>query len=77
MDDQDKNAEVQLNFLQVEEEVRIIENHIKSLDETNDRLIERYGSGGRPAWVGEEIGINMAHIQNHRARIEELKNGKQ
>ena len=32
----------------------------------------RYGTSIRPDWVGEDIGISMAHIQSYEAELREL-----
>ena len=33
----------------------------------------RYGTSIRPDWVGEDIGISMAHIQSYEAELRELE----
>ncbi len=57
----------------IEREISDLEIFIRLKQDDIDSLIARYGDGVRPAWVGEEIGIDMANIQYARSQIEKLK----
>lgn len=53
-------------------------DEVKSLLEVRtrayDSLLERYGTGVRPAWVGEELSHHGAGIRACLAEIERLEN---
>jgi hypothetical protein len=57
----------------IEREISDLELFIRLKQDDIDSLIACYGDGVRPAWVGEEIGIDMANIQYARSQIEKLK----
>ena len=61
----------------MEEEIKAFEDRIKCLEESNAEYKRRYGTGVRPAWVGEEIGINMMYIDIAKRKIAELKGESQ
>lgn len=43
------------------------------LEQSNIAGLEaRYGTGVRPAWVGEDIGISHARIDQHKRELAEL-----
>lgn len=46
---------------------------VEDLKRQNEELIARYGEGIRPAWVGEEIGINWAYIKRYEREIAETE----
>jgi hypothetical protein len=60
----------------MEEQIKAFEDRIKSLEESNAEYKRRYGTGTRPAWVGEEIGINMMYIDIAKQQIAALKGEK-
>jgi hypothetical protein len=51
----------------MEDEIKMFEERIESLEKSNAEYRARYGTGTRPAWVGEEIGINMMYIDIAKA----------
>ena len=57
----------------IEREISDLEIFIRLKQDDIDRLIARYGDGVRPAWVGEDIGMDMANIRYARSQIEKLK----
>ena len=57
----------------IEREISDLEIFIRLKQYDIDRLIARYGDGVRPAWVGEDIGMDMANIRYARSQIEKLK----
>lgn len=57
----------------MENEIKELEDRIARLEEENAQLRTRYGSGVRPAWVGEEIGINGMYIDIAKEQIAKLK----
>jgi len=57
----------------IEREISDLEIFIRLKQDDIDRLIARYGDGVRPAWVGEDIGMDMGNIQYARSQIEKLK----
>jgi tetrahydromethanopterin S-methyltransferase subunit G len=57
----------------MENEIEIIEDRIERLQKTNAEYQQRYGTGTRPSWVGEEIGINLMYIDIARQQIAALK----
>lgn len=57
----------------MEEEIKVLEERIERLEENNAEYKRRYGTGVRPAWVGEEIGINMMYIDIAKQQIAALK----
>ena len=57
----------------MENEIEILEDRIARLEKSNAEYRARYGTGVRPAWVGEEIGINMMYIEIAKQQIAALK----
>ena len=57
----------------IEREIGDLERYIQRKQEGIDNLIARYGDGVRPAWVGEDIGMDMGNIRYARSQIEKLK----
>ena len=57
----------------MEDEIKELEDRIARLEQSNAEYRQRYGTGTRPAWVGEEIGINMMYIEIARDQIAKLK----
>lgn len=57
----------------MEDEIKMIEDRIERLEQSNAEYRARYGTGTRPAWVGEEIGINMMYIDIAKKQIAKLK----
>ena len=57
----------------MEDEIKELEDRIARLEQSNAEYRQRYGTGSRPAWVGEEIGINMMYIEIARDQIAKLK----
>jgi tetrahydromethanopterin S-methyltransferase subunit G len=57
----------------MENEIEELNDRIARLEETNAEYRQRYGTGTRPAWVGEEIGINMMYIEIAKRQIAALK----
>jgi tetrahydromethanopterin S-methyltransferase subunit G len=57
----------------MENEIEELNDRIARLEETNAEYRQRYGTGTRPAWVGEEIGINMMYIDIAKRQIAALK----
>ena len=57
-----------------EVEIAYHESAIERLEGENRSLEDRY-QGVRPSWVSGDIGYNDMLIRNHKAQIEELKNG--
>jgi tetrahydromethanopterin S-methyltransferase subunit G len=57
----------------MENEIEELNDRIARLEETNAEYRQRYGTGTRPAWVGEEIGINMMYIEIAKRQMAALK----
>ena len=57
----------------MEDEIKMIEDRIARLENSNAEYRQRYGTGTRPAWVGEEIGINMMYIEIAKRQMAALK----
>ena len=57
----------------MEDEIKELESRIERLEEVNATYRSQYGTGTRPAWVGEEIGINMMYIDIAKRQIAALK----
>ena len=57
----------------MEDEIKMIEDRIARLEASNAEYRQRYGTGTRPAWVSEEIGINMMYIDIAKQQIAALK----
>jgi hypothetical protein len=48
--------------------------YIARKQEQIDDLEKRYGTGVRPAWVGEEIGILLHYQRDAEAALKKLEN---
>jgi len=57
----------------MEDMIKELQDRIERLEASNDEYRRRYGTGVRPAWVGEEIGINMMYIDIAKRQMAELK----
>lgn len=55
------------------ERIDTLQDAIVRLRRDNQRLTEQHGSGIRPAWVGEDIGMNNARIQQYEQELKELQ----
>lgn len=52
---------------------RSVENLIEMAESDTRRLLAQYGGSTRPAWVGEEIGINQYQVKMYRQELAELE----
>jgi hypothetical protein len=57
----------------MEDEIKMFEDRIESLEKSNAEYRARYGTGTRPAWVGEEIGINLMYIDIAKQKIAAMR----
>jgi len=57
----------------MEDMIKELQDRMERLENSNAEYRQRYGTGTRPAWVSEEIGINMMYIDIAKKQIAELK----
>lgn len=50
-----------------------VEGMIEMIEASTNKLVAQYGTGVRPAWVGEEIGMNYHQAKMYREELDELK----
>lgn len=58
---------------EIKQAISALENLIRRKQDNIDGMEARYGDGVRPAWVGEDIGMDMMDIRYARSQIEKLK----
>lgn len=56
----------------MEDRVKQLQDRIAHLYDDIERMEDQHGTGVRPSWVGEEIGINLAYIQKAKRELEQL-----
>ena len=56
-----------------QETITLYQNMIRQYERNNDDLIARYGTGVRPSWLSEELGVNGNYIMRYKKKIAELE----
>lgn len=57
--------------MQPKDEIDSLRQYANTLDAEIAQLERRYGTGIRPAWVGDEIGIKFHYAARARAKADE------